>query len=387
MEYVIFIIGVIFGAAVVFIINGLQRKETKKIAQELISGAESGKIQDLEIVINRIKESFGSLSHEALSKNTGEFLKLAGETLSKQTQTGTIELESKKKLIDQTLESIKKEMEKVGVIVGDFEKDRQQKFGALSDQLKSTAKETGKLQETTEHLRSALANTKARGQWGERMAEDVLKLIGFIEGINYQKQKSQETSSTRPDFTFFLPQGLKVNMDVKFPLDNYMRYFEAENETEREEYKNKFLKNVKERIKEVTTKDYINPEENTLNYVIVFIPNDQIYAFINENDSALLDDAIKNKVILCSPITLYAILVVIRQAIDSFNFEKTSSEILSLLNLFNNEWSKYSESFEKMGKNIEKVREEFNKLTSIRRDKLERPLRKIEDLRKININK
>jgi DNA recombination protein RmuC len=381
MEHlVVFIIGVIFGAAIVLIINWLRRREAQAIAQELISQVESQKIQDLEILINRIKESFGSLSLVALSKNSEEFLKLAGETLSKQMQIGEKELEGKKKLIDQTLEAMKVDLQKVQDLVTQFEKDRERKFGELANQLKLTAEQTGKLQETANKLYTALASTRVRGQWGERMAEDVLRLASFIEGINYQKQKTLET--TRPDYTFLLPQNLKVNMDVKFPLDNYLRYLEAGEESQKEMYKTQFLKDARRRIMEVTTRDYINPEENTIDYVIVFIPNEQVYAFIIENDRSLLDEALKNKVILCSPITLYAVLAVIRQAVDNFNLEKTAAQILSLLGAFNKQWSAFLKSLEKMGKKIEEAQNEFLTLTTTRRKQLERPLREIEDLRK-----
>ncbi|MEA3470911.1 MAG: DNA recombination protein RmuC, partial [Thermodesulfobacteriota bacterium] len=330
----------------------------------------------------RVKESFGALSLDALSKNTEEFLKLANERLSKQTESGEKELDGKKKLIDQTLEAMKTDLKGIQDLVVTLEKDREKKFGELSSQLKSASEQTIKLQETAHQLKVALSSTKARGQWGERMAEDVLRLAGFVEGINYRKQKALETAATRPDYTFFLPQDLKVNMDVKFPLDNYLRYLESENDTERERNKNRFLKDVRERIKEVLTRDYINPEENTVDYVIVFIPNEQVYAFINENDATILDEALKNKVILCSPITLYAILAVIRQAVDNFNLEKTAAQILSLLGTFYKQWDSFIRSFDKMGKRIEDVQKEFNHLTSTRRNQLEKPLRKIEDLRR-----
>jgi len=383
MEYLaVVIIGMFLGASIVLIINWLRRREAQAIARELISQTESQKVQDLEALINRIKESFGALSLEALSKNTEEFLKLANETLSKQTQMGEKELEGKKKLIDQTLVAMKGDLQKVESLVAGFEKDREKKFGELANQLKSAAEQTGKLQETTGQLREALASTKARGQWGERMAEDVLRLAGFVEGINYRKQKTLETVGTRPDYTFLLPQDLTVNMDVKFPLDNYIRFLDADGESDKERYKNQFLRDVKGRIKEVTTRDYINPEENTVDYVIVFIPNEQVYAFINESDNSVLDEALKNKVILCSPLTLYAILAVIRQAVDNFNLEKTAGRILSLLGAFQKQWNSFQKSLEKMGKKIDEAQKEFNTLNSTRRNQLERPLRQIEDLRK-----
>ena len=377
-----FIAGLVLGAGLVLIFNYIKRKDTKAIAQELVNQAETQKNKDLEILLNQVKDSFGALSLDALGKNTNEFLKLAKESLEKQTKEGEKDLESKKKLIDQTLQTMKGDLVKVEDLVLNLEKDREKKFGELTNQLKFTAEQTGKLQETTNQLHSALASTKVRGQWGERMAEDVLKMAGFIEGINYLKQKSMDSSQSRPDYTFLLPQNLKLNMDVKFPLDNYMHYLETEAESDRAKYKSQFLKDVRNRIKEVTTRDYINPEENTVDYMIVFIPNEQVYGFINENDRTLLDDALKTKVILCSPITLYAILAVIRQGVENFNLEKTAAQILSLLGTFNKQWEAFQESMDKMGKKIDDAQEEFTKLTTTRKKQLEKPLQKIEELRK-----
>jgi DNA recombination protein RmuC len=280
------------------------------------------------------------------------------------------------------MEDMKVNLKNVQQAVTDFEKDRTKKYEELASQLKHTAEATGKLQDTAGHLENALANTRARGQWGERMAEDVLRLAGLVENVNYVKQKALETASTRPDYTFLLPQGLKVNMDVKFPLDNYMRCQAEEAAEMREGYKSQFLRDVRQRIKEVTTRDYINPEERTVDYVLVFIPNEQVYAFINEQDNAVIDDAMKIKVILCSPCTLYAMLAVIRQAVDSFNLEKTAAEILALLGAFSKQWAAYQSQMEKMGERLEDAHREYEKLTTTRSRQLERVLNRIEDLRK-----
>lgn len=382
MEVIIsFVSGLVIGIVIMLIINLIRLKDTKKIAQELVSKAESQKMQDLEILINRIKESFGSISFEALSKNTQEFLKIANETLSKQTELGDKELDNKKKLIDQTLDLMKTDLQKVQELVIKLEKDREQKFGQLASQLRSTAEQTGKLQETTGKLYMALASTKIRGQWGERMAEDVLRMVGLIEGINYYKQKVIDSANTRPDYTFILPQNLKVNMDVKFPLDNYLKYLDTTDEMQKENFKNLFLKDVRNRIKEVSTREYINPADNTVDYVLVFIPNEQVYNFINEKDQYLLDDALKNKVILCSPVTLYAILAIIRQSIDNFNMEKTASQILLLLSNFYKQWNEFSKSLEKIGKKIDEAQDEYQLLITKKKRALENPLKQIEDLR------
>lgn len=384
-EYIsVFGLGLLAGAVIVILINLIIRGRVKDIALELLSETETQKLQDLNTIISGLKESFGDLSYNALSRNTEEFLKLAGESLSKQTELGGKELENKKVLIDQTLAAIKEELTRVQSQVAGFEKDREQKYGELTTQLKITAERTAELQGTTNKLREALASTKQRGQWGERMAEDILAFIGFKDGINYHKQRMVDSASTRPDYTFILPRGLKVNMDVKFPLDNYLRFLEAEADSDKTTFKNQFLKDVRGRIKEVTCRDYINPEENTIDYVIVFIPNEQVYSFIQENDVLVMDEALRTKVILCSPVTLYAVLAVIRQAVDNFNLERTTNDILSLYGAFNKQWESYVGSFEKLGKRIADVQSEYENLNTTRTNKVETALRRIEQLRSTN---
>ena len=358
----VLIVGIVVGLAVAFALRVVQARTARELTEEM-------------------KSSFGNLSLEALSRSTDEFLKLAKAKLDSERDATVKELDAKKSLIDQQLNQMTAELGKVSQLMKDLEKDRVEKFGELASQLKITGEQTAVLAQTTNTLREALASTKVRGQWGERMAEDVLRLAGFIENVNYVKQKAIEGSGSRPDFTFLLPRKLKLNMDVKFPLDNYMKFLEARSEPEKIKFRNDFLRDVKARIKEVTTRDYINPEQNTVDSVLLFIPNEQIYAFIHEQDGSILDDGIKNGVVFCSPLTLFAILAVIRKAVDNFSLEQTSNEILSLLGAFKKQWDEFLAKLELVGKRIGDAQREYEALTTTRRRQLEKPLNRIEDLR------
>ena len=373
--------GFVLGLLVAFILKLYQTKSAKRIAAELLMESDAQRKETMDAVLSDLKASFGSLSLDALTKSTEEFLKLAKSRLESEREISIRELSAKKGLIDEQLKRMTTQLENVSGLVKELEKDRIEKFGELTSQLKATGAQTAALMQTTNTLREALASTKIRGQWGERMAEDVLKMAGFIENVNYLKQKSVEGIGTRPDFTFLLPKELKLNMDVKFPLDNYIKFLEAESDLERSEFRNYFLKDVKARIKEVTSREYINPEQNTLDYVLLFIPNEQIYAFIHEQDAAILDSSIKNKVVLCSPITLFAVLAVIRQAVENFALEKTSNEILSLLSSFKKQWDAFLTKLRMLGKRIGDAQKEYEALMTTRRRQLERPLNRIEELR------
>lgn len=379
---VTFLVGFALGLAVALILRLIQAKTAKELADELFRESEAQRQANVDSLIEHLKASFGSLSLDALSRSTTEFLKLAQERLELERKTGIRELEAKKGLIDQQLQQMNSALENVSQLMRELEKDREKKFGELSSQLKMTSEQTNALLQSTQMLREALASTKARGQWGERMAEDVLRMAGFIENVNYTKQKALEGTGSRPDFTFPVPPNLRLNMDVKFPLDNYLRFLEANSEGEKARYRNSFLRDVKARIKEVTTREYIDPEQQTLDCVLLFIPNEQIYHFMHEQESSLLDEGIKNKVVFCSPITLYAVLVVIRRAADSFALGQTSNEILSLLGAFKKQWDAFGKRFEVLGRRIREAQEEYEALITTRSRQLERPLNRIEDLRK-----
>ena len=375
------IIGFAAGLAAAYVLRLMQGKTAREFADELFRESEMQRKAQLDTVIENVKASFGSMSLEALSKSTEEFLKLAKARLESEREVGARELDAKKGLIDQQLQRMTGELENVSKLMQSLEKDRVEKFGELASHLKIVGEQTKALTQSTSTLREALASTKARGQWGERMAEDVLRIAGFIENVNYLKQKTIIGTGSRPDFTFLLPRELRLNMDVKFPLDNYVRFLEAQVETEKVKFRADFLRDVKGKIREVATRDYINPEQNTVDYVLLFIPNEQVYAFIHEQDSSMLEEGIKNHVIFCSPVTLFAVLAVIRQAVDNFALERTSHEILSLLGSFKKQWDEYIKKFDLLGKRIEDVRKEYDALLTTRRRQVERPLHKIEALR------
>lgn len=319
-----------------------------------------------------------SISLNALTKNSEEFLKLAEEKLKTHTVESKKELEGKKDLIDMSVETIAKTLSEMQQKLAEVEKGSVK----ISTLVEHHADVTSKLSDTTEHLKNALASSKKRGEWGERMAEDILRLVGLVEGINYIKQKTLEGSSGRPDYTFFLPNSMKINMDVKFPLDNYQNYLDAQTDHDKKRFREELLRNTKIMIKQVTNRAYIDTADNTVDYVIIFIPNEQVYSFINETDPSIMDEALKQKVILCSPFTLYAVLAVIRQAVANFNLERTASEILKLLGEFSKQWGLYKEKFEVMGKRLDDAKKEYDIIATTRSNMLEKPLKKIDDLKR-----
>ena len=266
-------------------------------------------------------------------------------------------------------------IDRVNEAIQSLNVDRGQQAARLEEMLTS-------LNNSSSALRNILANTQARGQWGERMAEDVFRIIGLVEHVNYVKQVSVNEGSSRPDFTIFMPDGKKLNMDAKFPLTNYIRFIEAESEHDAQAHSLAFLRDVRDRAKEVVGRDYINPEDNTLDYVLVFIPNEQMFHHIQQHGATVVEEALRNRVVICSPISLFAILSVIRHALDNFAIEQASDQILSELAMFDQQWKNFVTQMDTVSRRIDSAQTAFQSLTNTRRRALERPLDRIQDIRR-----
>jgi len=240
------------------------------------------------------------------------------------------------------------------------------------------------LSKRTENLNDVLSSSQARGQWGERLAEDMLRKAGFIEGINYEKQEIINGGG-KPDYTFKMPPDRVLYMDVKFPLDKYAEYINAESDALKAQAKLAFLAAVKGHVDTLAKRDYVDKSnDNTIDYVLMFVPNESISGFVHEASPSLIDDALDRKVVLCSPLTLYAFLVVIRQAADSFHTEQTAATIMQRVNQFGKEFEKYTGAVDQVSKSYAKLHDELESISTggTRFKKLNVPVREIEKLRK-----
>ncbi|MBH51596.1 MAG: hypothetical protein CL785_00365 [Chloroflexi bacterium] len=276
----------------------------------------------------------------------------------------------RKALIDQQYESVVKAV-----------RETQRVNVETNASLKHLGENISALNSHTTNLTNILNNSRARGQWGERLAEDILRQHGFIEGVNYTKQTGLEYASGRPDITFLLPTEQRLHMDVKFPFDNYMRYINAETDTEKGSFKSLFLTDVKNRIKEITSREYIDPGQSTLDYVIFFIPNDSVYTFISQEDDELFENARQSRVLCCSPSTILAVLGVVRQSLENFNFSQRADEMLGVIGEFKKQWDEFLKSMDTVGTRLDSTRKEFDLMVNRRQRALDRPVKKLETMR------
>ncbi len=341
MEYFIgFIVGVLVGAGIALLTGKIYNRTNGK----------------------QMQDAFSALASEALDANSKRLSEASGK-----------DLDHKKELIDQALKNVSEHLKQVSKYLQGVEADRKKEFGALGSSITT-------LSQTAGQLHAILASTQRRGAWGERMAEDIIRIAGMLEGVNYTKQSSEQAESGRPDFTFSLPNNLAVNMDVKFPLQSYKAYLDAETDQESAAALRSLSVAVRGHIRTVAARGYIDPKTTT-NYVIVFLASEQILSSVLADQPDLIDDALARRVVLAGPMTLYAMLSVIRQAAEAANLMTTASEVIELLGKFTAQWDKYGVEVDKLGKYIDQAQRQFEVVTTTRTRALHRPLEKIEQLR------
>ena len=309
---------------------------------------------------------------------------VAGKAFEAHLETGKAHLEHQRDLIDQKWDGVtskvNEELSGLKRLVTDLQKERATQHEGLTQNLRSAAQQQKLLLDSTQKLNDILVNKQARGQWGERMTDDILRASGLIEGVNYLKQKPT-AAGTRPDFTFLLPDGQMLHMDVKFPLEGYARYLDAPSDLEKQEALRNFGAAVRRHVKDLANREAYKESITTVGYLLMFIPNDGVYAFLHEHHRDVFDDALEARVVICAPSTLFAMLSLVRQAMDTIALERSSQEILDHLSCFSDQWQRYIDQFDLVKRHLGRLNTAFDELSTTRRRQLERQLDRIEEIK------
>ena len=255
----------------------------------------------------------------------------------------------------------------------------------------------------TRNLISVLNNNQSRGQWAEFQVEDLLGVMEYKDGIHYETQKIMN-SGNKPDFTFYLPDNKTINMDSKFPLTIYMEISKLNRDLEDDSLdeisrrditdliksKNKeFLdRAIKNKIDETSTREgYISPEEDTVDFVLMYIPLENLYHFlltstIGAKNTPVIQYAFAQKVILVSPQTLMAYLETIRHSMKLFSLQTDTKNILSTHEKVKNEIRKFLDSFDETTKKLDQTVKAFDSLKTTRVNKLEKSFEELDEVNK-----
>ncbi len=336
------------------------------------SSSPGAKTEELEKLINQV---FG-MSAQKIAEQSRQLLSGEKETIK-------VDLDNKQRAMEQLVRQLQEDMKVRQEEIRNLEQDRTRKFGELTSAIENQRLLTDELNISTKQLATVLSNNQQRGEWGERIIEDLLQSNGLLEGVHYAKQAKQLTSDLRPDITLLLPNNRNVPVDVKFPYSAIQKMATAENQTARQAFERQFITDVKVKVAKVA--GYIDPAQNTLDYAILFVPNEMIFSYINQKFPDLVDEAIGKHVLVVSPFTFLIVARTVMESYRNFMIGDKLKDVVKSVDEFVGEWQKFRERFEKYGSSIDRLRADYEELTGTRVRQMEKKIGKIESMRQGNL--
>ena len=292
-------------------------------------------------------------------------------------------------------EALKKEAaETMKAITGGLDQHIKDMKDAFEAQKKSHAEESSSIKtqfaETVKHLReqtesigtkaenlaSALkGQNKMQGIFGETILENILKAEGLREGHDYDAEfwlrdrkgniiTNEETGKRmRPDFALHFPDDTDILIDAKVSMSALADYFAAGTDEERADASRRNLESVLSHIRELTGKEYQKyvEDRNTLDYVIMFIPNYAAYQLAKQEDKDIFAKAFRQNVLITTEETLIPFLRLIRTAWVQKEQMENISEIVSAAQEMVERVGIFCHANAELEQDLEKVLDGFHK--------------------------
>lgn len=295
MDIIIFLVGFILGAGIVFAIFSMTQKKAENSKEQMLS---------------QMQLQFENLTNKIFKESSEEF--------SSQNKEKLEEFFSKFK---ERIEDFEKRTE--------FNlKTEAEKLTQFDSNIKTFIEEGNKISHYTTSLVNVMkSDNRKQGSWGEIVLERVLESSGLRKDEEYSIQKG--SAEGRPDATIILPENRFVYIDAKTSLASWESYVNAENEQDKDSKLKEFIDSTKAHITGLAKRDY-SVTEGSPDYVLMFIPIESCYSLLFCEDNKLWDIAWKNNVMPVSPSTLLAALKIINQFHTVSRQNKNAVEISRL---------------------------------------------------------
>ncbi len=374
--------------------EGLERQFSDQVEKHDALRAEYVSLQK-ELAILRtelskeheLREEENARMEEMQKKHFAQFENLANEILSK--NAGKLK-ETNKESMDSLLKPLREQLENLGKAVRHTNETAAGNKASLETAIKAMMEKTENLGRDAENLTLALrGDTKKQGDWGEMILERMLEESGLRKGEEYYVQENHKTDDgrdVRPDVIIRFPDKRCVVVDSKVSLTAYAMHCGAEKEEERLLYLNQHVNSVRRHIAELAAKDYSAIVEDSISYVLMFVPNEASYMAALQASADLQMEAYRRKIILISPTNL---LMALQLAHNLWQKERQNRNVQQIFKRATSLYEKMcnvQDSMEKVGNALRQAQDAYGKAC----DQLYRGrgnyARQLEDLRQMGIS-
>jgi DNA recombination protein RmuC len=311
----------------------------------------------------QLRGTFGALARESLQSNSEVFLQLARERLSRQQLDAAQTLKERESAIESLVKPIREALAKTEAQIQSIERDRIDSFATMKNQMDVLATGQNTLSRETRNLVSALRRPGVRGQWGEITLRRVVELSGMTLHVDFTEQQHlvTESGAIRPDMIVHMPEQRDIVVDVKTPLDAYLSAVEAQSDEERNTQLRRHAQIVGARVRELSSKQYWSQFERSPDFVVLFLPGDQFLSAALQENPGLVDEAMRQNIMMATPTSLIALLKVVSYGWKQTALAENAKEVRQLGEEMYKRLAVFGEHLARLGKSLGGSVESFNR--------------------------
>ncbi len=275
--------------------------------------AHADRLAQLREAEGRIDERVKAALADALGGSTKQLVAIAKAELGKERSEAKREIDAEHKRLGEIFGHVDQTLGKVAGKLEEVERDRITSREQLAAQLQTMRESQSELMAGTQALVGALRRPHVRGRWGEVQLRNIIEAAGMLPHVDFDEQVSLpgEDGVLRPDVCLHLPGSRDVIVDSKVPLEAYMESLSATDPAEQERLLTEHARHVRAHLTALDSKSYWERLECSPDFVVMFIPNDQVLLAAMEADCTLAQEVERKRVVIATPMNLMALLRII----------------------------------------------------------------------------